>query len=183
MSEIVPKSRPQMKVDEVRSLIAGKEGAEAQVVIVGMRAYYKHTMGDPDRNDVGIYDDAIFLLYPGGMLPCNANTDPSRMHPGVAVLKPGTHWYKKGLHGISKGPGKAYPAFRPASADEGVPVTRDGKDSRGIAINIHKGGWGTTSSEGCQTVYPSEWEEFQHKGYAEMDRCKQVRVPYILIEL
>lgn len=182
MSNILPAKRPQMTEGELRKLIADYDVKGSKVILVGIRGYYKKTMGNPLVNDHGIYDDAIFLLSPTGMLACNANTDPSVMHKGVAVLKPGLHWYKKGLHGISHGPGKAYPAFRPASADESVPVTRDGKDSRGIAINIHKGGYYQTSSEGCQTIWPDQWGMFQPLAYSELSKYEQTQVPYILIE-
>lgn len=182
MSAIVPKLRPQMTEEEVRRLIAGHDLKGSKVIFVGIRGYYKKTMGNPVTNDVGIYDDAIFILTPDGMKAYNANTDPSVLRKGIAVLKEGLHWYKKGLHGISKGAGKAYPAFRPASKDEGVPVTRDGKDSRGIAINMHKGGYHQTSSEGCQTIYPDQWQEFQTTAYAELDKYAQKEIPYILTQ-
>lgn len=157
--------------------------ADYPVWIIGVRGYYKKTMGDPTKNDRGMYDDAIFLVSRERVfMACNGNTDPSRFTPGVATLVPGIHLYKRGLHGISRD--HPYPAFRPASEDECVPVTRDGQKgtSRGIAINIHKGGYNTTSSLGCQTVHPDQWDEFQRKAYQEMDFWKQKQVPYILVE-
>jgi lysozyme len=62
-------------------------------------------------------------------------------------------------------------------------VTRDGQgDSMGIAINIHKGGYRTTSSEGCQTIHPSQWPAFVALVYSEMDRVGQKTIPYLLME-
>jgi lysozyme len=51
----------------------------------------------------------------------------------------------------------------------------------GIAINIHRGSRTTTSSEGCQTIHPTQWLPFQVLTYAEMDRHKQTRIPYVLL--
>lgn len=175
-----------MKRDEVEGLIAmhAAELAAYPVVLVGVRGYYKRTMGDPEANDRGIYDDAIFLLGPGVFLAVNANTDPSRYTPGVASMIAGVHLYRQGKHGITTHADGGYPAFRPANAEERVPVTRDGQKGQkwGIAINIHKGGYNTTSSLGCQTVFPDQWRDFQVKTYAAMDAVKQRQVPYVLIE-
>lgn len=153
------------------------------VMILGIRGYYKNTMGKPGENDFGIYDDALFIISPDEFIPVNGNTDPSKQYPGIAVLVPGLHYYKKGFHHINE-PAKRYPAFRPASADESVPVKRVGDDkiTKGIAINIHRGGVNSTSSLGCQTVIPDEWLHFQQIGYAEMDKHLQKQIPYLLIE-
>ena len=54
--------------------------------------------------------------------------------------------------------------MRPNTRNEALPVIRDGEAGRskrdGIAINIHRGGHGTTSSLGCQTLHPSQWDAF-----------------------
>jgi len=50
------------------------------------------------------------------------------------------------------------------------------------ATNIHKGSYNSTSSEGCQTIYPDEWIQFINEVYHAMDREGQKRIPYILIE-
>lgn len=77
--------------------------------MLGVRAYYRDTMGVDKANDVGIYDDAIFLVSHLPMLACNANTDPSRLgwNAGVdkpfAVLQPGLWYFRRGPH-------KAHPA-------------------------------------------------------------------------
>ncbi|MGN6293775.1 MAG: hypothetical protein ACTHMV_13610 [Chitinophagaceae bacterium] len=152
------------------------------VIIVGIRGYYKNSMGKPGENDRGIYDDAIFLITPNDFLTFNANTDPSRFQSGIAKLVPGLHYFKKGLHGISRS--NPYPAFRPATPDESLPVTRDGKTGifKGIAINIHKGGYNTTSSAGCQTIFPDQWMEFKNAAYKAMDDEGMKIIPYVLIE-
>lgn len=182
MPPIVPVRTPQINLADLLDRIQSVKPV-VPVFIVGIRGYYLNSMGKAGANDRGIYDDAIILVSPTAYLTCNANTDPSVFRPGIATLKPGVHWYRKGRHGLSKGPGKSYPAFRPDNPEEKLPVTRDGQagDKWGIAINIHRGGYNTTSSEGCQTIYPPQWLPFQVLTYAEMDRYKQTRIPYVLI--
>jgi lysozyme len=179
---IVPLHTPQIKLDALLAKL-GSLKPVVPVFLVGIRGYYLDTMGKPGVNDRGIYDDAIILVSPTAYLTCNANCDPSVFRRGIATLKPGVHWYKQGRHGLSKGPGRSYPAFRPDNPEERLPVTRDGQpgDHWGIAINIHKGSRNSTSSAGCQTIYPDQWLPFQLLTYAEMDRHKQNRIPYILL--
>ncbi len=178
---MLPPSRPQQAKSKTQALLT-KARVDDAVALVGIRGYYRDSMGVPCENDRGIYDDAIFLVSPNAYATFNANTDPSVKRQGIAVLKPGVHRYRKGKHGLSK-PGGGYPALRPATPGEQLPVNRDGEgDSMGIAINIHKGGTRTTSSEGCQTIYPSQWESFISLVYSEMDRAGQKTIPYLLVE-
>lgn len=173
---------PKITLPEVLQKIKGFCFPEL-VYLFGIRGYYLNSMGKPGENDRGIYDDALILVGPNLYETYNANTDPSRFRSGIATLIPGLHYFKKGKHGITK-PGGGYPAFRPATPDESLPVTRDGQKgvSKGIAINIHKGGYTTTSSEGCQTIYPDQWTDFISHAYKAMDREGQRVIPYILIE-
>lgn len=177
---ILPKDKPKLSREEVKEIIKD-HNVNDQVVLVGIRGYYKRTMGNPLTNDRGIYDDAIFVYAPTTFSSYNANTDPSVTRKGIATLKEGVHIYKKGKHKISSPNG--YAAFRPANPEEKLPVTRDDQegDFWGIAINIHKGGYNTTSSEGCQTIYPTQWQSFKTTVYELMDRYDQKTISYILI--
>ena len=195
--KIVPPSRPQIKRRDVIAAIPPDVLARDHVVVVGYRGYYKDTMGVPGVNDRGIYDDALCIVE-NPVLPTgasgdiiesgffgtyNANTDPSasdKQKHNVAVLRPGAHPYRIGNHGISR-PGGGYPAFRPATKDEGLPVTRSGKPTIGIAINIHKGGYNGTSSLGCQTIYPDQWSSFQSTLTMLLKRYGQKTFQYILV--
>lgn len=181
MSSIVPCSKPQLKKADAEKLLASVDAEKYPVRLLGIRGYYKHTMGNPLTNDKGIYDDAIFIVSPKTFMSFNANTDPSVERKGIATLKTGLHLYHKGHHGISR-PGGGYPALRPATAGERLPVTRDGKDDYGVAINIHMGSRHSTSSEGCQTIYPVQWQDFISEVYASMSSNKQKEIPYLLIE-
>ena len=178
---MLPPARPQQAKSKTQALLTKARVADA-VALVGIRGYYRDTMGVPGENDRGIYDDAIFLVSPNAYAAFNANTDPSVKRKGIAVLKCGVHRYRKGKHGLSK-PGGGYPALRPATPNEELPVTRDGEgDSMGIAINLHRGGFSTTSSLGCQTIYPTQWQAFVSLVYLEMDRANQKTIPYLLVE-
>jgi len=176
---MIPASRPQQKKDATLKLLA-KAGVKDSVALVGIRGYYLDSMGVVGKNDRGIYDDAIFVVSPESYVSYNANTDPTVYRKGIASLVPGVHIYKKGKHGISKGPG--YPALRPATKDEALPVSRDGEGiSIGYHINIHRGGK-STSSLGCQTIPSSQYDSFISLVYDQMDRFSQKTIPYLLIE-
>jgi lysozyme len=178
---MVPNSRPQQAKEKTLGMVI-RAGIEDRVALVGIRGYYADSMGSKRKNDRGIYDDAIILLSPSVHATFNANTDPSVYRKGIAVLKTGVHRFKKGNHGISR-PDGGYPALRPANAKEELPVTRDKEgDSMGVAINIHRGSYNSTSSAGCQTIYPSQWDGFINLVYSEMARYNQKTIPYLLVE-
>ena len=154
--------------------------------IVGMRGYFKDEMGKKGVNDRGIYDDAIFIIEPNLMYCFNANTDPSRhgmnnkIGKGLASLKAGTYEYKVGIHGVSKEKSKQYEAL---IQEEKVTVQRDVTNTEHtgfFGINIHKGGFNSTSSEGCQTIHPSQWDEFMSLVKTFFPSGKDIQ--YILIE-
>jgi len=177
---MVPNSRPQQAKEKTLAMVI-KAGIEDRVALVGIRGYYSETCA-PSGNNRGVYDDAIILISPSVHATFNANTDPSIFRKGIAVLKTGVHRYKKGNHGISRADG-GYPALRPANAQEELPVTRDKEgDSMGVAINIHRGSYNSTSSAGCQTIYPSQWDSFINLVYGEMARYNQKTILYLLTE-
>ena len=179
---IIPTSRPQAKRHEILAKVPTWVIEKYQVIFLGFPAYYRDTMGEAGKNDRNVYDDAMFIIAPDFFGSWNANTDPScsdRQKPDVAVLSPGVHLYRKGKHKIASPLG--YAAFRPATPNEELPVTRSGKPSFGIAINIHKGGVNGTSSLGCQTIPPAQWESFRSTAYMLMDRYNQDKIPYVLI--
>ncbi len=171
-----------------------------QVRLLGVRGYRRDTMGEPGVNDVGIYDDAMFLCAPGVFKAVNANTDPSRLgwNPGVgkpyAMLRPGLWYFRRGPH-----KGKA-PALRQCTDEEarerGIPADgefrvlrcfgngdpRNYEEAGYFAINIHPGGESTTSSWGCQTAPPIEYYDFMNAVWEASITAKQARIPYLLVD-
>lgn len=178
---MIPSSTPKASLLRIVKAIQ-KAKINDEVVLVGVRGYYRDTMGKPGQNDRGIYDDALFIVSPTHFTAWNANTDPSAFRPGIASLIPGVHRYRKGKHGISR-PGGGYPAFRPATEDEELPVMRDGvvNPKPGVAINIHRGARNSTSSEGCQTVPPSQWDRFYDALSSQLQQYSMKDFPYLLI--
>lgn len=191
---IVPVSKPRLSSTQLRNLCKpfALDRKKYPLLIVGIRGYYRNTMGAPAANDRGIYDDAIFIDTPNGTVSFNGNTDPSRYRKGygrsqatkgMAMLKPGL-WtcYQFGKH-------KTYPAL--IQTGDKVTVIRDGspnyEDTGFFGINIHRGGRNTTSSEGCQTVHPDQWKSFIELATSEAkrlfgDKYSQAVVPYLLLE-
>lgn len=189
---IVPGSKPQAKRADILSLVNMVGLSGNGVCVVGDRGYYKNTMGKPGVNDRGIYDDAIFIVGTGNnetFASFNANTDPSSYRKGrgtsestkgMASLKAGL--YRSHQLGLHRG---KYMAL----IQTGGPVTviRDGtpdyEDKGWFGINIHKGGYNTTSSLGCQTLYPDQWEAFIALATQQMHAYHQSTMPYLLVEM
>jgi hypothetical protein len=188
-----PKSKPRLSSAELHKLIAPFDlnRDKYPLLIVGIRGYYLKTLGDPYSNDRNIYDDAIFIDTPNVSASYNGNTDPSifrkvqgKKTKGVARLKPGVYFsYCFGLH-----QGK-YLALVQRMAE--VTVIRDGdpeyEESGYFGLNIHKGSYNSTSSLGCQTIYPAQYESFiaLAKDQAKRlhgKRWEKALIPYILIE-
>lgn len=180
MAAIVPSSAPQQDKDQSVDIIVAN-GITDGFALLGVRGYYLNTMGEKSKNDRGIYDDAIVLITPTAYVTFNANCDPSIFRPKIASLKPGVWQYKLGTHGLSKPIERQYQALVQAAS---VTVLRDGgrEETGFFGINIHRGGLNSTSSEGCQTIYPKQWDSFIALVAAELKRHGRSRVPYVLVE-
>jgi len=187
MTSIVPAARPEMP-RTVAELWLRRAGV-ALPALLGRRGYYRDTMGRKGKNDRGIYDDAIFLVTPTAFVSFNANVDPSTARDGMAVLEAGVYHYRIGVHGLSKPKKKRYKALVQASdvtvlRDDLDDPDRDGpeRDVGRFGINIHKGGFTTTSSLGCQTIHPDQWESFITLVEAEMRRHGVATISYLLTQ-
>jgi len=178
--KIVPPSRPAQKRAVTENLLRKAGLQDPLVALVGIRGYYLDTMGEPAKNDRGIYDDAILLVSREAHIAYNANCDPSAFRPGIANLKAGIWQYRLGIHGLSKPVSRQYEALVQAAA---VTVSRDGRgDETGwFGINIHRGSYNSTSSLGCQTIYPDQWQAFIATVKSEMKRAGVKVIPYLLV--
>lgn len=183
----------------VRNLTS--RGVTEKAAILGVRGYYRDTMGAKGKNDRAIYDDALFLVGPTFFGAFNANTDPgayrrghgSGSSKGMASLKPDVYRvHKLDLHkgqyeALCQRAGKVT-VYR--DADESVApkdiTLLDGvgvyEDEGHFGINIHRGGFNTTSSLGCQTIWPEQWSYFIDKVTEQLKLAGQKVMPYCLIE-
>lgn len=165
-SAILPLYRPQQSEAVTRAVLgkhldlmpAERRGDPVKVLIV--RGYFRDTMGKRGKNDRAMYDDAAFIVTPEGVAAFNANSDPAVYRKRVATIKANQAvCYKPGPHGYQSR-GGPYPAFR---QHEDCIVERDdaGDDFGMHHVNLHKGGVYGTSSLGCLTIPPHQWDEFR----------------------
>ncbi len=188
MNILPPSGRPRKSWEELKTVLQEYGVPIDRPVVFGWRGYFRDSMGVVGKNDRAIYDDACFLWdpHPGRRVCYNFNTDPSRYRKGhgtdestkgMASLIPGVWKYQLGLH---KG---EYQAMIQAGE---VTVMRDGDpnytDTGFFGINIHRGGEGTTSSLGCQTVPPSQWSDFIMTVKQYMKENGVTRINYVLID-
>lgn len=184
MSVILPKTRPKRDAIQLDRIAERYNLDGSKPAFVFVRGWYLDTVGQPGVNDYNLWDDAAFLLLPDGTAESfNANTDPSVAQRGkrkLAKLNLGRYQFYKGRHK------NRYAAFR--SYPEGVilNVTRNGQPSTAQFINIHKGAAGDatdrTWSEGCLTIHGLQWNEFQTRSYAAMDKYNQTIIDCVLVE-
>jgi hypothetical protein len=165
MKEIVPPSVPLIARAGVLAYLDASAPLPEYPFLVGRRGYFGDAMGALHANDIGLYDDAIFLVEREGMVAFNANCDPGRHTPGIATLKVGRWKYRPGIHNLSKDP-KVHPHYEALVQASHVTVLREGghEESGFFGINIHCGGVGSVSSLGCQTIPPAQWgDKFLHR--------------------
>ena len=174
---------PQQPRTQTISLLS-KHGVDVskRVALLGVRGYYRDTMGEPGQNDLGIYDDAIFVVSPDTHKAFHANTDPSRLSPGMASLLPGVWKYQLGLHGLSKPLHQRYLALVQAAPVTVARHLQRTTDTGWFGINIHRGGRNTTSSAGCQTIPPELWDAFLPLVRNQLREYKQEWLHYVLMD-
>lgn len=177
----VPTSRPQLLREKAEAILQTFSYKQSEVTLLGIRGYYKDSIGKPGVNDINQYDDAIFLISPRVFFAVNANVDPSKDGIKIAHLKAGgPYLYKIGMHNM-KHPYKALRQYGNVTVlRNGIPVT-DSPANR-FYIDIHRGGYNTTSSLGCQTIFPDQWPSFLENVEREMKFYNQPVIPYYLAE-
>jgi lysozyme len=215
-SPTLPRSRPKLDVEIARAVAQrllfespGCDGARVlagcPVMLLGVRGYYRDTFKRKGVNDVGVYDDAAFLITPDTVLAFNWNCDPSKigwnkdLGKFYAQLVTGVWPFRQGPH---KGRPKLFrqpsdedaeqlelaKLFTDARAEGEFTVRRVHSDETGeletgyFAINIHDSTDGTTGSWGCQTAPRNQMFELRDFAYAAMATHAQRVLPYILTE-
>ena len=166
--------------------------ASKHVVVVAVRGY---NLGSDGENDRRIYDDAHFIVTPDSVKMFEGNTDPNGWRKGSGTgSNKGMACLDTGVWFFAKGPHKGRPSFRQASE---FTVIRDGrpdyKHTGFHAINWHSGGYNSTSSLGCQTNRPDDYNELRNYMYTQLEKWdnpkmkndwsqKERAFPYILVE-
>lgn len=192
MPRITPPKRPMQSFeDSAKRLGKANVSIKNKAALLAIRGYYPE-MRVRGKNARKVYDDAIFVVSYNAYASFNANTDPSGegWNPGVgkpyATLKAGVWRFVQGWH--RRGQRGGHKALR---QPDGYPFTviRDAAKGRPsyeetgyFAINLHRGGDWSTSSWGCQTIVPSQWEAFINLVYSEMNRYGQQFIEYLLVE-
>lgn len=177
---IMPISRPGIRRSKVEAILLAHGVDINHPAILGVRGYYLNTMGVAGKNDVGKYDDAVIVISPTAYVTYNANCDPSLHRYRMANLCEGVWKYRVGVHGISR---PAYLRYKALTQAAEVTVDRDGAgpDTGYFGINIHRGGEAGTSSLGCQTLPPSQWNSFIELVESELERSDRQVIPYCLV--
>lgn len=220
MSKIKPHTLPQLNHHVVRvtvdRLLRENPLCDAPVItlvcpvmLLGVRGYFRNSLGRLGLNDFGVYDDAAFLVSPARVQAFNWNCDPVRKgwNPGVgknyAQLVPGVWPFRLGPHKGRPGNLRQLTSTEARSANLGhffqdarakghFTVRRVVDDNVGaletgyFAINIHDGTTRSTGSWGCQTIPPDQHAEFSRSIYAFAYAFEQSWppnwIPYVLTE-
>lgn len=180
LDTMLPRSgRPQLGRHRAEEILHGLGVNLTRPCLLGVRGYFRDTLGRPGTNDRGLYDDALFVYSPHAFVAFNANTDPSREGGRLASLALGVWSYQLGTH--HPGTPTAYECLVQAAP---VTVHRDNgvTETGEFYIHIHRGGVTTTGSEGCQTIPPEQWDAFLALVKSEMARAGTTTIAYALQE-
>jgi hypothetical protein len=147
-----PAPVPTLSLGRARAILQ-QRGARDPVTLIGVRGWAP-AMGAPGVNDLGIYDDEIFLVTPEACAGFVANTDPSRAEPPNVQLKAGMWRYQLGTHTPEGGVG--YPALvETGRAEDAVWVIarpRTVDDYRMFAERLNVQGQSLSSIEAYQAA-------------------------------
>lgn len=172
MSVPIPSSKPKASLSLVTQK-AAEQWAKfhpgvslPEFFVLAVRAYFSATIA-PAGNNISAYDDAFFIVSPLGFTAWNGNTDPSRYgwNPNadkyMARLAPGCWKFAKLLHR------KSYQAFGQVLPVKVERIRQDGSiavtEAGDFGIHDHLGGNNGTSSEGCTTHPPNQWEAYRRE--------------------
>lgn len=204
---MIPKARPSnsqfwfvSRMNDVLIKFGHEPWDGKGLIIFGCEGYYLNSMGEKNKNDRGIFDDAIAVISDRLFLTVNANLDPTKVRAGhgygaskgMATIHYGVYpdAYAIGAHKA------VFPALRQVGELE---VRRDADNTvpqkdlikvddrlyyleRGNhqALNIHPAGINTTGSLGCQTIPRGlQWNLFIQAVVSESVRLMQKKFTYV----
>jgi len=193
-----------MTRDQAQAILA-THGILDKVAILG----YRSRTSQRGRYDdiLAILTPEAYTEFKANTLPSKKALGMAVLQPGVYKYVKGLHGIHhlnmkspadkaimdtllKNGHDFTPIPGRTLPyyAFRQAGP---VTILRDGAAASEMKtspdawpwIDIHKGGYNLTSSEGCQTIYPDRWPEFRDLGFRSMEKYNQAQIKYCLVQL
>lgn len=195
---ILPPARPKQTRLTTEALL--EPYGSPEIALLAYRGYYRDTLGIYGKNDRKIFDDAIFFISPKVYRTFNVNTDPNGFRQGhgtaestkgMASLKPGKYPYKLGMHkGQYKCLVQAGPVTVYRDADDKVPESkvimhqgiRAYEDTGEFGIHVHHAGHTSTSSLGCITLPPEQYDEFIDLVESQMALSGVTEIPLVLVE-
>lgn len=194
---IKPSSKPQQSREKTIEILTSKGVDISKPCMLGVRGYYRDTMGVPGKNDFNLYDDACFFVSPTAYVSWNFNVDPVRSRPGhgfgsekgMGHLKPGVWKYQPGIHRGYQAFVQAGPVTVYRDADKYVPskdiIIYDGskyyENTGWFGVNLHRGGTNTTSSIACNTWPVDQFDGARALIYSELKRHGAKKFEYCLV--
>lgn len=179
---------PRITLERVMEILKANDVDLSKPALLGIRGYYLDTYGVKGKNDRGVYDDALIWFNVNTFRTFRGNTDPSKVRKGSGKGS------AKGMANLAKGVWKGYyPGMHNGSVPHlayrqgaNVTVIRDGTpdypDTGMFGINIHRGGSSGTSSLGCQTIMPADWNTFKTYGDAALKKAGMSNFTYVLVD-
>jgi len=180
---IVPQNKPQYKREDAETILKIYKKPLDRCYLIAFRGYYSQTF-QPRGNNIGVYDDALVVISPDTFTTFNFNVDPSSQATGRANLCAGIWQFEIGIHNRSKAKSKQYTALIQDEAQFLIKRFNQGTKLESYrGINLHRGGNTTTSSLGCLTVPPIQWDSAINLIIAQMNKHNQKKIELILIDL
>lgn len=184
--------------------IVQQHGIQDVVVILGIRD--KDNKINIYDDEIAILTPESFDVYKVNTDPSVARKGVAVLQPGVYLYKRGLHGIShlnltdmgdKAIldalilngHDHTPIPGRILPYWALRQAGP-VTLKREGQVNTETEmdpnnwpwIDIHRGGYSTTSSLGCQTIQPDSWSDFRDKTFIAMKTYGQTLVKYCLIQ-
>lgn len=184
--------------------IVAQHGIIDAVVVIGVRN--KNNSINIYDDEIGILTPDSYTAYKGNTDPSVTRKGIAVLQPGVYLYKRGLHGIShlnlsdpadKGLldtliatgHDLPPIAGRLLPYWALRQAGP-VTVKREGQISPETEmdpdqwpwIDIHRGGYSTTSSLGCQTIFPDQWPAFRNTIFDAIKTHGQTLVKYCLIQ-